>query len=71
MIVVHIFESFHLDLRIEIPVQLELLRSPNSKFADISNIRQAQLEAGEAINIEEDKDESNESDSTLDCILVE
>jgi hypothetical protein len=45
--------------------------SPNSKFADISNIQQAQLEVGEAINVAEDEDKSNESESTLDYILIE
>ena len=45
--------------------------SPNSKFADIARIQQTQLEAGEAKNKEGDGDESNESDFTLDCILIE
>jgi hypothetical protein len=44
---------------------------PNSKFADISAIRQAQQEAnGEAIEGEA-TDDDNQSDTTLDCILVE
>jgi hypothetical protein len=44
--------------------------SPNSKFADIAKIRRTQLAAGEARSKEEDKEEANESDSTLDCVLI-
>jgi hypothetical protein len=51
--------------------RMKVRTSPNSKFADISDIRRAQIAAGEAINTEEDKEEGNESDSTLDCILIE
>jgi hypothetical protein len=50
---------------------MKVRTSPNSKFADISDIRRAQIAVGEAINTEEDKEEDNESDSTLDCILIE
>jgi hypothetical protein len=50
---------------------MKVRTSPNSKFADISDIRRAQIAAGEAINTEEDKEEGNKSDSTLDCILIE
>jgi 4-hydroxybenzoate polyprenyltransferase len=45
--------------------------SPNSKFADIEQIRKTQLAAGEAITIEDDEEESIESDSTSDCIEIE
>jgi hypothetical protein len=45
--------------------------SPNSKFVDIEKIRRAQIEVGEAEIIEDDREEANESDSTLDCIEIE
>jgi hypothetical protein len=51
--------------------RMKVRTSPNSKFADISDIRRAQIAAGEAINTEEDKEEGNKSDYTLDCILIE
>jgi hypothetical protein len=50
--------------------RMKVRTSPNSKFADISDIRRAQLAAGEAINREEDKEEGNKSGSTLDYILI-
>ena len=45
--------------------------SPNSEFTDIAKIRRTQLAAGEARLEDEDGEEANESDSTLDCILIE
>ena len=51
--------------------RMKVRTSPNSKFADISDIRRAQLAAGDVQNRDEDKDEGNKSDSTLDCILIE
>ena len=45
--------------------------SPNSKFADITAVQQAQREAREA-NIEGEASEiANLSDSILDCIEIE
>jgi hypothetical protein len=51
--------------------RMKVRTSPNSKFADISDIRRAQLAAGDVQNRDEDKDEGNKSDSTLDYILIE
>jgi 4-hydroxybenzoate polyprenyltransferase len=51
--------------------RMKVRTSPNSKFADIIKIRRTQLAAGEARPEEEDEEEANESDSTLDCILIE
>ena len=51
--------------------RMKVKTSPNSKFADIVKIRGAQLAAGEAVLEDEDEDKANESDSTLDCILIE
>jgi formate dehydrogenase maturation protein FdhE len=51
--------------------RMKVRTSPNSKFADIAKIRRTQLAAGEAEPEEEDEKEANESDSTLDCILIE
>jgi hypothetical protein len=51
--------------------RIKVKTSPNSKFADIAKIRRAQLAAGEGRPDKEDKEEANESDSTLDCILIE
>ena len=51
--------------------RMKVRTSPNSKFADITKIRDTQLTAGEAINEDEDEEEANVSDSTLDCILIE
>jgi hypothetical protein len=45
--------------------------SPNSKFIDIEKIKKAQIEVGEAGNIEEDREEASKSDSTLDYIEIE
>ena len=45
--------------------------SLNSKFVNIDNIRKAQIEAEEARTVEENREEANESDSTLDCIKIE
>jgi hypothetical protein len=45
--------------------------SPNSKFADIQAIIQAQIEAGDREIEEEDSDSSKESTSTSDCIIVQ
>ena len=50
---------------------MKVRTSPNSKFADISDIRRAQIAAGDPQNKEEDREEGNESNSTLDCILIE
>jgi hypothetical protein len=50
---------------------MKVKTSPNSKFADIVKIRGAQLAAGEAVLKDEDKDKANESNTTLDCILIE
>ena len=51
--------------------RMKVRTSPNSRFADITKIRKAQIAAGEAIPDQEDEEEANESDSTLDCILIE
>jgi hypothetical protein len=51
--------------------RMKVKTSPNSKFADIVKIRGAQLAAGEAVLEDKDEDKANESDSTLDCILIE
>jgi hypothetical protein len=51
--------------------QMKVRTSPNSKFVDITKIRRTQLAAGEARPEEKEKEEANESDSTLDCILIE
>jgi hypothetical protein len=51
--------------------RMKVRTSPNSKFADITKIRAAQLAAGDARLEEEDEEEANGSDSTLDCILIE
>ena len=45
--------------------------SPNSRFADIKAIKQAQIEAGDREIEEEDSNLSIESDSTIDCIEVQ
>jgi len=45
--------------------------SPNSRFADIRAVRQAQIEAGGAEIEEEDSDSSEDSTSTGDYIEVE
>jgi hypothetical protein len=45
--------------------------SPNSKFVRIRAIRQAQIEAGDRQIDEEDSGLSEDSDSTIDCIIVE
>jgi hypothetical protein len=50
---------------------MKVKTSLNSKFADIVKIRGAQLAAREAVLEDKDKDKANESDSTLDCILIE
>jgi hypothetical protein len=44
---------------------MKVKTSLNSKFADIV------FAAGEAVLKDEDEDKANESDSTLDCILIE
>jgi hypothetical protein len=51
--------------------RIKVRTSPNSKFADISSIRRAQIVAGDVVNKEEEEDKGNKSDSTLDCILIE
>jgi hypothetical protein len=51
--------------------RMKVRTSPNSKFADISDIRRAQIAAGDVQSREEDKEEGNKSSSTLDCILIE
>jgi hypothetical protein len=51
--------------------RMKVKTSPNSKFVDIAKIKRAQLAAGEASPKDEDEKEANESDSTLDCILIE
>ena len=45
--------------------------SPNSKFVNITDIYRAQIAAEAASILVKDKKESNKSDSTLDCILIE
>jgi hypothetical protein len=45
--------------------------SPNSKFAKIRAIKQAQIEAGDRQAEAEDSDSSKKSDSTIDCIIVQ
>ena len=50
---------------------MKVKTSPNSKFASISDIRRAQIAAGEAINEKDDEERSIYSDSTLDCIEIE
>jgi hypothetical protein len=49
---------------------MKVKTSPNSKFADITKIRETQLAAGEAVSEEDDKEEGNKSDGTLDCIII-
>jgi formate dehydrogenase maturation protein FdhE len=44
--------------------RMKVRTSPNAKFADITDIQRAQLAAGDVQNRDEDKDNSNESDST-------
>jgi hypothetical protein len=48
--------------------RMKVKTSPNSKFADIADIRQTQIAAGEAVIKVDDKEGSNHSDYTLDCI---
>lgn len=43
---------------------MKVKASPNSKFADISDIRRTQIAAGEAVIEEDDEKGSNDSDST-------
>jgi hypothetical protein len=50
---------------------MKIKTSPNSKFADITKIKKTQLAAGEAMPKEDNEEESNKSNSTLDCIIVE
>jgi hypothetical protein len=51
---------------------MKVRTSPNSKFADISNIQRAQIMVGDAINKEEEEEEEgNKSDSTQDYIIIE
>jgi 4-hydroxybenzoate polyprenyltransferase len=50
--------------------RIKVRTSPNSKFADIAKIRRTQLAAGEAILKDKDKEDTNKSDSTFDCILI-
>jgi hypothetical protein len=51
--------------------RMKVRTSPNSKFVDIAMIRRTQLAAREARPKKEEEEEANESDSTLDCILIE
>jgi 4-hydroxybenzoate polyprenyltransferase len=51
--------------------RIKVRMSPNSKFADISSIQKTQIKASETEIEQEEEDSSNNSDSTLDCILVE
>src|SRR5450432_1094457 len=51
--------------------RMKVRTSPNSKFVDIAKIRRTQLAVGEARPEEEDEEVANESNSTLDCILIE
>jgi DDE superfamily endonuclease len=51
--------------------RMKVRTSPNSKFADIADIRRTQIAAGEAIIEGNDEEGSNHSDSTLDCIEIE
>ena len=50
---------------------MKVKTSPNSRFADITKIRRTQIAAGDAMPDQEDEEDANESDSTLDCILIE
>ena len=50
---------------------MKVRTSPNSKFVDITKIRKTQLATGEVIPDNEDEEETDKSDSTLDCILIE
>ena len=45
--------------------------SPNFKFVNITNIYRVQIAAEKASILVKDKEESNKSDSILDCILIE
>ena len=51
--------------------RMKVKTSPNSKFATITDIRRTQIAIGEAIIERDDKEGSNYSDSTLDCIEIE
>ena len=51
--------------------RMKVKTSPNSKFADITDIRRTQIAAGDAIIEENDEEGSNHSNSTLDCIEIE
>ena len=50
---------------------MKVRTSPNSKFADISDIRKAQIQAGDSINIDIEEEEVNFSNITQDCIIIE
>ena len=51
--------------------RIKVRTSPNSKFADISDIRKAQIQAGDSINIDIEEEEVNFSNITQDCIIIE
>ena len=50
---------------------MKVRTSPNSKFTDIYNIRKAQIQAGDSINIDIKEEEGNLFDTTQDCIIIE
>ena len=50
---------------------MKVRTSPNSKFVDISDIRKAQIQAGDSINIGIEEEEGNLSNNTQDCIIME
>jgi hypothetical protein len=50
--------------------RIKVKTSPNSKFADITKIKETQLAAGEAMPEEDDEEEGNKSNGTLDYIIV-
>ena len=51
--------------------QRKVKTSLNSKCADIKSIKKAQIEAKEAGIVDNNKEEANDSSSTLDCIEIE
>ena len=51
--------------------RIKVRTSPNSKFTDISDIRKAQIQAGDSINIDIEEEEVNFSNITQDCIIIE
>ena len=58
-------------VQLELRKQRKVRTSPNFKFAEIQAIRRAQIEAGDCQIEEEDAELSGDSDSIIDCIIVE